>query len=265
MLGKFNHVFAALAAPFPDHQVRKRNQGGRTLSYITARLAANRLDEVLGGENWKPEYTETKDGMKCRIWFRLEPGGEWLWKEDGGGFAGMSTEDDNEKSAYSDSFKRSAVMLGVGRHLYQDGIPQYNDVESVPVPQSRQQTPGPSRPEPQRRPEPAREPYRATQGQGNPNNQGANPPRSGRALFAWTKEQEQKHEVGLLKYINGWAKLQDFPGRMVDWDSDQVAAAYQESMRKINAVTGGDDAPPPMARPEPTVTQADSEDEDIPF
>jgi len=43
------------------------------------------------------------------------------------------------------------------------------------------------------------------------------------SLFAWTKEQEQRYSVGLLKYLNGWAKLQEFPGRMVDWDLEAGA------------------------------------------
>ena len=63
-----------------------------------------------------------------------------------------------------------------------------------------------------------------------------NPPRSGKALFAWTKEQEQRYEVGLLKYLNGWAKLQEFPSRMVDWDAEQVSLAYGEACRKLQSI-----------------------------
>jgi hypothetical protein len=50
------------------------------------------------------------------------------------------------------------------------------------------------------------------------------------------KDQEQKYEVGLLKYLNQWAKLQDFPGRMVEWDAEQVSHAYQEACRKLQAL-----------------------------
>jgi hypothetical protein len=56
-------------------------------------------------------------------------------------------------------------------------------------------------------------------------------------MFAWTKEQEQRHEVGPAAYLNSWAKLQEFPGRMVDWDADQVNQAYAEAVRKLNAVS----------------------------
>jgi hypothetical protein len=76
------------------------------------------------------------------------------------------------------------------------------------------------------------------------------PPRSGRALFAWCKDIEQRLEVGILKYVNNWGKMQEFPGRMVDWDADQTALAYAEACRKLRAtpphpepVIKGDDAP----------------------
>jgi len=49
---QFPDLFAALAAPFEPQEVRVRSQGGRQLSYITARTAMNRLDDVLGPENW---------------------------------------------------------------------------------------------------------------------------------------------------------------------------------------------------------------------
>ena len=42
-----------------------------------------------------------------------------------------------------------------------------------------------------------------------------------------------------MKYLNQWAKLQDFPGRMIDWDADQVSLAYQEASRKLQAISTG--------------------------
>jgi len=49
-------LFAALAAPFESSEVKVRSQSGRQLHYITARTAMNRLDSVLGPENWYDEY-----------------------------------------------------------------------------------------------------------------------------------------------------------------------------------------------------------------
>jgi hypothetical protein len=67
----------------------------------------------------------------------------------------------------------------------------------------------------------------------------ASVPRTGKALYAWTKDIELRHEVGMLKYLNGWGKLQDYPARMVDWDDAQVAAAYAEGTRKLASVVVG--------------------------
>jgi hypothetical protein len=52
---QFPDLFAALAAPFEAHEVRTRTQGTRQVHYITARTAMNRLDSVLGPENWWDE------------------------------------------------------------------------------------------------------------------------------------------------------------------------------------------------------------------
>jgi hypothetical protein len=45
-------LFAALAAPFDPDEVKLRAQAGRQLHYVTARTVMNRLDDVLGPENW---------------------------------------------------------------------------------------------------------------------------------------------------------------------------------------------------------------------
>jgi len=52
-------------------------------------------------------------------------------------------------------------------------------------------------------------------------------------LFAFAKDAEQKYQVGLLKYLTQWSKMQEFPGRMVDFTPEQVALAYAEAQRKL--------------------------------
>lgn len=282
----YPEVFAALAAPFSQGEVKRRSQAGREFDYISARTAANRLDSVLGPESWKPEFQETPKGaVQCRIWYRLEPDGEWLWKEDGGAAAGMAEADNDAKSGYSDAFKRAAAMLGVGRYLYKDGTPdfggdyrgsapqresgrpenrqaaryrddgyeEYPDSRRQPAHQPSQNGNGSGRgydERPQRRDdrdyrdEPRQHDrsgnggYSSQNGNGNGNG-GSSAPRSGRALFAWLKEQEQKHDVVLLRYMNNWAKLHEFPARMVDWDDKQAAMGHKEALRKLDALTHG--------------------------
>src|SRR5579885_2569292 len=234
-------LFAALAAPFEPEEVKLRTQAGRQLHYVTARTVMNRLDEVLGPENWWDDFVPLEHSVICRLTLRL-PDGQILTKSDAGGYAGMADPGDDDKSGFADAFKRAAVKFGVGRYLYRDGIPRF----AREVLQGR----GGIEPAPAAAEVPA-----APQGQGqgqatsngaasapslapSPRNgdDGPGAPRSGRALFAWTKDQDEKYEYGLLKHLNAWGKRQDFPGRMVDWEGEQVTRAYSEACRKIRAI-----------------------------
>jgi hypothetical protein len=223
---KHPDLFAALAAPFEPNEVKVRSAAGRQLHYITARTAMNRLDNVLGPENWWDEYLPSENSVLCRLTIRL-PDGSTLTKSDAGGYAGMADSGDDDKSGYSDAFKRAAVKFGVARYLYRDGVPVFVQertpaAEPAVAPVSEPAAATPSTPSP------------APASRGGSST--GNPPRSGKALFAWTKDQEQRYEVGLLKYLNQWAKLQEFPGRMVDWDAEQVNLAYHEACRKLQAI-----------------------------
>jgi hypothetical protein len=245
---QFADLFAALAAPFAPQEVKTRSQAGRQFYYVTARTVMNRLDAVLGPENWWDEYIPNANSVLCRLSVRL-PDGQILTKADAGGYAGMSDQGDDDKSGYSDAFKRAAVKFGLARYLYRDGVPEFVRERVLGQPA---QTQGESRPaaeepapamalsaaaEPESAPAPAPAPVR---GSGRLREAAepvlASVPRNGRAMFAWVKEQEQKHEVALLKYLNNWGKLQEFPSRMVDWDADQVAQAHAEASRKLRSL-----------------------------
>ncbi len=215
-------LFASLAAPFEPNEVKARSTAGRQLHYITARTVMNRLDSVLGPENWWDEYTPHENSVLCRLTIRL-PDGSTLTKSDAGGYAGMSDSGDDDKSGYSDAFKRAAVKFGVARYLYRDGVPTFVQ-DRAPAAETLPHV------EPVVHPAPA--PVQASR-TATSTSANTSPPRTGKALFAWTKDQEQRHEVGLLKYLNQWAKLQDFPGRMIDWDADQVGLGYHEACRKL--------------------------------
>jgi hypothetical protein len=223
---KYPELFAALAAPFDPHEVKVRQApGGRQLAYITARTAMNRLDNVLGPENWWDEFVPGANSVMCRLSVRL-PDGQIIAKADAGGYAGMQDQGDDDKSGFSDAFKRAAAKFGVARYLYRDGVPSY--AEGQPSGEAPEPQPAPARAEATHRERPAAP---------TTERQGGTAPRSGRALFAWVKDQEQRHDVGLLKYLNQWGKLHEFPARIVDWDADQVAQAYAEAIRKIQAIS----------------------------
>src|SRR5919112_1912440 len=187
---KHPDLFAALAAPFDPSEVKLRSQNSRQLHYITARTAMNRLDSVLGPENWWDRYVPGEKSVLCELTIRL-PDGQTLTKSDAGGYAGMADSGDDDKSGFSDAFKRAAVKFGVARYLYRDGVPSFVQERMPAVDQAET-----SGAEPAATPAPAPAPASRNGSASTPSGNG-NPPRSGKALFAWTKEQEQRYSVGL--------------------------------------------------------------------
>ena len=55
-------LFAALAAPFGAAELKNRPQAGKQMPYVTARTIMNRLDEVLGPENWWDDFVPLEIG-----------------------------------------------------------------------------------------------------------------------------------------------------------------------------------------------------------
>jgi hypothetical protein len=122
----FPGLWNQLSRPFDANEVRSLNKGGKRIYYATARTYANRMDEVLGPENWWDEYAEGKDGVICKLSVRM-PDGRVVSKVDVGGSAGMTDQGDDEKSAYSDAFKRGCAKWGCGRYLWGDGAPNHQE------------------------------------------------------------------------------------------------------------------------------------------
>lgn len=110
-----------LLAPFPAQMVGWKAQattrdGSKALAvaYIDSRAVQDRLDSVIGPENWSDAYTVLGEqrgsfGNEVVVECRLTVLG--ITKCDVG--AG-----EDYKSAFSDAFKRAAVKTGVGRYLY---------------------------------------------------------------------------------------------------------------------------------------------------
>src|SRR5579883_3509654 len=115
-------ITAALAAPFEPRDIKfkpqmVKNNRCLAMAYIDARLIQDRLDEVLGVENWEDAYKILPDGsVMCRL--RLKLGDRWITKTDVGSLSEQSDSGDRTKAAFSDALKRAAVKFGVGRYLY---------------------------------------------------------------------------------------------------------------------------------------------------
>lgn len=113
---------AALAEPFEPREVKFKPQSVKNnrclaMAYIDARLIQDRLDDVLGVENWTDNYTILNDGsVMCRL--RLKLGDRWITKTDVGSPSEQPDGGDRLKAAFSDALKRAAVKFGIGRYLY---------------------------------------------------------------------------------------------------------------------------------------------------
>jgi hypothetical protein len=81
--------------------------------YVTNRAIQNRLDEVVGAENWRNRFEVLPNGtILCGI--SIKVGDEWVTKYDGAG----QTDIESEKGGLSSAMKRAAVQWGIGRYLY---------------------------------------------------------------------------------------------------------------------------------------------------
>jgi hypothetical protein len=106
----------ALIAPFEPHKIKwrigsrtKDKKKGMALAYIDARDVMQRLDTVVGPDNWQDSFPHA--GC-CELSLRLD--GEWIRKSDCAG----ETQVEAEKGEASGAFKRAASKWGIGRYLY---------------------------------------------------------------------------------------------------------------------------------------------------
>jgi len=113
-----------LKAYFPENELEWRvQQSGMTkngepyamvLCYVQARAIENRLDEVVGFENWQNEIRVEGDNIIAKLGVRIN--GEWIWKENGA----SQTEIEAFKGGISGAIKRVASSgFGIGRYLYE--------------------------------------------------------------------------------------------------------------------------------------------------
>lgn len=111
-----------LSAPFDTKEIKfkpqmVKNNRALAMAYIDARLIQDRLDEVVGVENWSDSYKILTDGsVMCRL--RVHIGGRWVVKMDVGSPSEQPDVGDRLKAAFSDALKRAAVKFGIGRYLY---------------------------------------------------------------------------------------------------------------------------------------------------
>lgn len=159
--------YNALFAPFRDDELSQVPARGskKVLTYLDKRALENRLDTVCGPHGWTPRYEATARGYKCTLSILVPsaasdpnlPADErnhWRWvdKEDGAGFEEMGSNnrqtgeweadvDNDEKSGYTNALRRAAQdAWGIGRYLYNKGIPGFLDPGNMPLTPARPRT-----------------------------------------------------------------------------------------------------------------------------
>ena len=121
MMKDFSTIQAELAQPFAPQDLEWRVQfalqdrmQGLVVPYVTCRAIQDRLDAVVGADNWCNVYqrwngNDKKDAQICG-----ESRKEWITKWDGA----ENTDIESVKGGLSDAMKRAAVQWGIGRVLY---------------------------------------------------------------------------------------------------------------------------------------------------
>jgi hypothetical protein len=110
-------ILQALAEPFPVDEIQFRignvvRNKVQPLTYIDARQVMDRLDKVVGCENWQTHFFVHEISGKSTVFCALTI--HDVTKIDAAG----ATDYEAEKGAVSDALKRAAVQWGINRVAY---------------------------------------------------------------------------------------------------------------------------------------------------
>lgn len=110
-----------LATPFPDKYIRQK-PGKANASYVNHGVIRQRLLDVVGFYNWSVDREiYQKDGTLtgCIGTLTVHVGGKDIKVQGSGDVEhNQGTNGANLKHAESDAFKRAAMNLGLGLHLW---------------------------------------------------------------------------------------------------------------------------------------------------
>lgn len=125
--------YQELTKPFPESRLEWRVlRAGKNAKglwaivapYIQSRAIFDRLDEVVGPDNWQISHSPSDKGVITTI--SLYNGIDWVKKSDGAGY----TDIESFKGGISDGVKRAAVCWGIGRYLYDLPTPMFANITS---------------------------------------------------------------------------------------------------------------------------------------
>ena len=217
-------VLEALAAPIDPSEVKSRaGDNGKQYRYIDASTCRQRLDLVVGPENWEtrlqavPAGPEQAPGFLCVLTVHL-PSGKAVARTGCGSCPSPVQRDgkvkadgleNSTKSGATDALKRACVEFGIGAELYDDD----------PAPPARDN----------RRP--------ATNGQSaRPHQQPLETPHN---LVGWLKDREKSDSEarGIFDAVVKYGQQYRFPRYMREWDAAQRAEGYEEALRYLGELS----------------------------
>jgi hypothetical protein len=117
-------IFEDLRKEMPyKWKIQTCKYGKATLvAYIDARDVQNRLDEVVGPENWQNEFIAIDGDLYCKMGINIgaleNKEDKWVYKMD----TGTESFAEKTKGRVSDCGKRAAIQWGLGRFLYTLGV-----------------------------------------------------------------------------------------------------------------------------------------------
>lgn len=128
-------IVKRLAEPFKASEIEWRIQGvdqsrmrGMAVPYIDSRAIQRRLDDAVGSFGWRNEFKQWHENSQlcCISILHTDENGDKEWHDKWDGAENSKIE--AVKGGLSDSFKRAAVLWGIGRYLYDFGA-KWVDVE----------------------------------------------------------------------------------------------------------------------------------------
>lgn len=122
-----NNIYQTLSEPFPAEMEKRLNKGGANLIYIPVSEVINRMNKVLGVENWSftvHSWQQLGTSIVAHIQLQAKINGETVHRDGVGGQKIKLNKQgepvdigDEVKGAVSDALKKAVQTLGVGLYL----------------------------------------------------------------------------------------------------------------------------------------------------
>jgi hypothetical protein len=239
----------------PEHSTERFDLGGGHVEFIVTTRLISRVNDREVGQGigsastmeskyrWRhEERTCPECGQPAIIKGREDYGGGWVcFKKKGGCGAKYHDGDrsiegqqvgrvenpdiaDVRNTVLKIAVKRSLVAAALGLSCASEMFTQDLDEFASEAAEEWTQDPAPRSERRSQTPRDRDEPRRSP----------------GRELYNWARDEGKRTGLDLVKYLNNWGKLQEYPARMIDWDAGQAQLGRKEAERKLSSLQPAD-------------------------